>query len=181
MSLSVVGAQVGTTKVKEAFDTVVSILNKLNKIDKKHSVPVDQIKEKIELKIKEGISDFSFRVADIFSMNTPIGSKARLINDQGYRQLYQLRQAQYGIPVDVGFHRGAYKYSEGSPADFVPSIVHSKIASQQVKEDAFANYSVGDSFYITATGPAFVAFQQWGGKYEVVAPSISQIMAIYSR
>ena len=164
--------------------------------DKVHESLQKYTKE-IERKLIEMVAHFAYKVTEVASNNTPIGDQASIdIGMTGkepfktYYDYYSARKDKYNIALQVGFHRGAWQYSESedfkglfSPdinnASYNPDIVYNKISD---------SYKLGDTFYIGAIGPGFAALDGTYGATPssqqapngIIAPSISDIMVIYN-
>lgn len=105
-------------------------------------------------KLENMVVRFAEEVAIEASRNTPVGSP------DDYPKLYKLRRDKYGIPIESGFHAGGWTYSETSNIPFSPKIN----SASEMKNDVFGEvsnqYKIGETFYIGASGPAYVKLDQ---------------------
>lgn len=166
-----------------------------NNADKVHE-SLNKYKEEIERKLKGMVATFAYKVTNIAVDNTPIGDRESLaLGETGkqpfktYLDLYAGRQKKYGIPIQVGYHKNAWQYSESDNfiSLFSPDISDYSYNAESVYNRVQDNYNIGDTFYIGASGPGFAALD---GRYEspssqkapngIMAPSVSDIMVIYN-
>lgn len=105
-------------------------------------------------KLEYMVSRFAEEVASSASQNTPIGDAEQ------YPRLYRLRKDKFGIPAVEGFHKGAWVYSKTAIPVFSPRIYSNFEMKNDVFAEADATYQIGDTFYITASGPAYVKLEQ---------------------
>jgi hypothetical protein len=177
--------EIDTSKILEAEVKIRALGNALSKLDRKaRKFDTEKFRKNATRKMKTAIEKFSLNVAQILVNNTPIGSPERLETDRGYRRLYERRASHYGIVPEVGFHKGAWVYSETKNPQFNPEIRPESTVISEFRSNFRANYEIGDTFYVAATGPAFKYFQigfseSFGGG--VAAPSLNQIAMIYSQ
>jgi hypothetical protein len=183
--LSRLAVEINTSQILEAEVKIRALGNALSKLDRKvRKFDTETFMKNATRKMKTAIEKFSLNLAQILVNNTPIGSSERLETDRDYRRLYELRALRYGIVPEVGFHKGAWVYNETKNPQFNPEIRPVSTVISDFRSDFRANYKIGDTFYVAATGPAFKYFQTgFGGSFGggVLAPSINQIMMIYSK
>lgn len=133
-------------------------------------------------KLEAAVAGFAYEASFILVSNTPIGDDLLIATNASYRNYYQDRMNNYGLPMQAGFHKGAWEYTESSPS-FTTSINPYQGVPNGVYSSAGSSYSLGDKFYIAAKGPAFEVFEL--GKNDqapngVLQPSVAQIMKISS-
>lgn len=112
-----------------------------------------------KVKLKNMVEGFAEDVVVAASNATPEGNQADIDKPGKYRSLYLGRQKHLGIPLEAGFHRGAWGYSENNIFNF-----NNHVRSQtEMKNDFFgdfaSNYKLGDRFFVGAAGPAFIQLQ----------------------
>lgn len=107
-------------------------------------------------KLENLVSGFAYEFTLKASSNTPIGDEASLQDENGrYYSFYHQRMLDYGIPVEVGFHKGSWQYSEAaSGLQFTPSITEPENAASDALYSAQSQYKLGDTFYIGSLAPA---------------------------
>lgn len=121
-------------------------------------------------------------IANIASGNTPIGDSDSLEGNANYRRLYEMRQQRFSIPVEVGFHRGAWVYSETPSVDFSNKINSPSEMLQGVQADLYTSYQLGETFYIAAKGPAYGILNSGANRQApdgIVAPTVQEVIEIY--
>jgi hypothetical protein len=133
-------------------------------------------------KLEAAVAGFAYEASFILVSNTPIGDDLLIAINASYRNYYQDRMNNYGLPMQAGFHKGAWKYTESSPS-FTTSINPYQGVPTNVQSSAGSSYNLGDKFYIAAKGPAFEVFELGSNKQApngVLQPSVAQIMKISS-
>jgi len=128
----------------------MNITSNANKIAKQ----LEDFSKEFKIRLEGMTVKFAEEVAASAARNTPIGDA------QQYPALYRLRQDKFGIPAIEGFHRGAWVYSKSAIPGFSPSINTITEMQNDVFAEADATYKLGDTFYITANGPAYVQLEQ---------------------
>lgn len=142
------------------------------------------------------VSRFTENVVMLASERTRIGSQSSL--DQGaedatngisspersYFSMYQNREFTYGIDVKTGFHKGAWKVSNQSSFDFDPQHYSPSYSADAASASIEYNYSNGDTFWIGASGPAFLMLNDASNPgnhtgYSLGEITVQDIEAIY--
>lgn len=124
-------------------------------------------------------------IASIASDKTPIGDSASLNPETGnasYRSFYIARNKEYGLPVDVGYHRGAWQYSESPNFTFLPLINSADSVVQNVGADAYTSYHLGDTFYIGAVGPAYDILNSGANRQApdgILQPTLDEVIELH--
>lgn len=148
-------------------------------------------KADVERRMKNMVAGFAYEVTLAASEQTPIGSLSDLmagLSGQGskaqrnYAFAYKRRQRGYGIETDVGFHKGAWFYSEQPSAPFDPRIRSGLDAANDAYGDASTQYQIGDDFYIVSSGPGFEALNNGYSDQApdgIVAPALNTILKTY--
>lgn len=121
---------------------------------------LDQFVVDNKRKLEHMVAMFATELASEASDNTPIGDEYALANVDSYASWYDYRQKQYGIPAEVGFHKGSWQYSENQDLQFVPAIYEKASMLDDVQYEAEVNYKLGDSFSIGSVAPAIVQLEQ---------------------
>lgn len=97
-----------------------------------------------------------------------------------YAKLYQKREHRYGIEQEVGFHKGAYVYTESIRGLSNQTEVRDlNEMMSDIKSDFRVNYTLGDTFYIGASGPAYKYFEKGVIGQPVLQPTLRSVMLIY--
>jgi hypothetical protein len=108
----------------------------------------------MERKLVNMVAGFAENVATSASDNTPVGNATDLdeglSSDAGsagsYARLYLQRYRDNRIAPEVGYHAGAWKYSENLNLIFDPSILSKEQSTSEVLADTRVNYKVGQTF-----------------------------------
>lgn len=141
---------------------------------------LEEFSKEVERKMKNMVAGFAREVALAASANTPKGNAPdMLVEDSRYRQYYLDRQDDYGIPIESGYHSGAWQYSEGS-MNFTPVIFSASEMSNDVFNEAEASYQLGNSFSIGAVGPGYGALENGSSDQAhngISEPTFDQIRA----
>ena len=107
-------------------------------------------------RLENTVAGFAYEFTIKASSNTPIGDEVSLGDETSkYYSLYEQRMRDYGIPIEVGFHKGSWQYSESvSGLQFTASITSPEDAADDAKYSAQSQYKLGDTFYIGSLAPA---------------------------
>jgi len=114
-------------------------------------------------KLEGMVAGFASELARSVSEGTPTGNAGDLaeglasgVGSAGrYAQYYKSRENELGIETAIGFHAGAWVYSEDGKYPFDSNIYTEEQVESNVLSDARSKYKLGETFYIAATGPAF--------------------------
>jgi len=142
---------------------------------------LDEAAKVIERRLKQMMAGFAAEVASKASANTPIGNAEDAQNETTkYGMLYKNREKNYKIDADVGFHKGAFVYSESmlGTEDFNPNIVPVGLMLADIENMAESQYQIGDDFYIGAVGPGYAALESGSSDQApdgISKPTISDI------
>lgn len=148
-------------------------------------------KTEVERKLRGMVSMFAYAATRAIQEKTPIGDQASI--DAGemaangpqkdYYNLYAGRQRDYGIKTEVGFHRGAYEYSETGNFQFSPDVLEEYSAAEEVQNAVDARYAIGDKFFIGAEGPGYYALDKEASSAQapdgISGPAMQVISDIY--
>lgn len=142
---------------------------------------LEEYSKEVERKFKNMVAGFAREVALTASANTPVGSNDMYIENSKYRGYYLDRQNSTGIPIEPGYHSGAWQYTEGSP-DFIPVIFTSNEMANDVQNEAEISYKLGDSFAIAAIGPGYSDLEN--GRSDkapegIITPTLAQIQVAH--
>lgn len=142
---------------------------------------LEEFSKEVERKMKNMIAGFAREVAITASENTPVGSNDMFVENTRYRNYYLNRQDEYGLPIEPGYHSGAWQYTEGSPT-FKPVIFTTEDVANDVFNEAEVSYKLGDIFAIAATGPAFADLEN-GSSIQapqgIGIPTVAQIQTAH--
>jgi hypothetical protein len=143
---------------------------------------LDVFLNEMERKLESMVAKAASKLAEIASENTPVGDAEALEERESYRSLYVQRQKDYGIDIAVGFHAGAWVYTE-SDYSFDRNIYPIESVASNAMSDAVSSYRLGETFFIAGKGPGY-RFLENGGSPKapqgISAPTIDQIKAIYA-
>lgn len=118
---------------------------------------LEKAKQEIKKKLEYMIASFARDVTAAASESTPVGDSEAIVNKPSYRNFYLQRFKDYQIEADIGFHAGAWVYSEDQNYEFDRTIYTNEQAEGTTFATAKANYRLGEDFYIQATGPGYSA------------------------
>jgi hypothetical protein len=141
---------------------------------------LDKYIVELKRKLEAMVAGFAYEVTLILSSNTPVGDDFAIQNVIPYRRFYEMRNAATGLPLEAGYHAGAWEYTESSPT-FLTQIVDRQVSANDAYSTASYSYNIGDKFYIAAKGPAFNVFESGYNRQApdgILRPSIQQIMQI---
>jgi hypothetical protein len=122
---------------------------------------LEELIKTTERKLKNMVCGFAYEITLAASNATPIGDAESLAAGLGgakfgpgnYARLYRGRFTALKIPTKVGYHKGAWQYSETNVLAFKPEIIAKP--EDAAKAKAESDYKLGDRFFIAATGPGF--------------------------
>jgi hypothetical protein len=121
-----------------------------------------EYKAEVERKLKHMVVGFAQDVALAASEKTRKGHISEGGNTLAYINHYKQRAKAPpiggGIAPIEGYHQGAWQYTEGE-LQFNPAIYDQATMLGTVDYKAEANYKIGDTFTIGATGPAYEMLQ----------------------
>ena len=137
---------------------------------------LEEYKLVMKRKLENMVVRFATDIAASSSDNTPIGDNASIASDGAYRDYYLQRQQDYNLALEAGFHKGNWQYSESNNFSFRPIIYSYEEMKNNVYGEADMSYSLGDTFYIGASGPAYIQLEQGSG---IKSPTLSQIETAY--
>lgn len=118
---------------------------------------LEEAKKTITRKLEGMVVQFSVDMATVASGATPVGDEMSMqLPENGgnrrYRAYYEQRMDDYGIPIEPGFHRGAWEF--GIPK-FRPIINDVQGMLNDIGNEAEAQYKLGDTVVIGAEGPGY--------------------------
>ena len=144
---------------------------------------LEEYKLVMKRKLENMVVRFATDIAAAASENTPIGDDASIAVAGSYRDYYLQRQQDYDdLPLEAGFHKGNWQYSESNNFSFKPIIYSYEEMKNNVYGEADLAYSIGDTFYIGASGPAYIQLEQGLSTQApngIKAPTIAQIETAY--
>lgn len=147
---------------------------------KELEVSLDKYIVELKRKLEAMVAGFAYEVTVILSNNTPVGDDFAIQNVRPYRRFYEIRNAHTGLPLEAGYHAGAWEYTESNPT-FLSQVTPKDVAANDAYSTASYSYKLGDKFYIAAKGTAFDVFELGLNKQVpdgILKPSIQQIMQI---
>lgn len=118
---------------------------------------LEEAKKTITRKLEGMVAQFSVDMATVASGATPIGDEMSMQRPEDggnrrYRAYYEQRMRDYGIPIEPGFHRGAWEF--GMPS-FRPIINDVQGMLNDIGNEAESRYKLGDTVVIGAEGPGY--------------------------
>jgi len=192
--LSRVGVRIDTSEWKKADIALTGLGNALKRLARgKKEVEMPNFRKNATRKAKAMIYALAENVLLNLSMNTKIGDIDKLMAGAAegakkenptafqYFEMYKHRQTKYGLPMNVGYHAGAYTYSESRIPKFKNQITERDQMVANFKKDFMANFTLGDTFYVTALGPAYKYMNMGiiGQPEGIITPTLSSVMATY--
>lgn len=144
---------------------------------------LNQYKLEVERKLKYMVAGFAKELTDLASSNTPVGDAEALANRYSYRKYYEERQDSFGIEMDIGFHAGAWVYSQDGTPVFDNTIYPEENTSTKAFQQAKDIYKLGQSFYIAATGPGYYDLERSSSPKApmgIIAPTMQAVQGMYS-
>lgn len=143
---------------------------------------LEEYSQEVERKLKNMVAGFAREVALTASRNTPVGDLESMMTEHSrYRQYYLDRREDFGLPVEPGYHSGAWQYTEGSMT-FKPMIFTSSEMADDVFNETEASYRIGDSFAIGAIGPGYADLEEGrSGKAPngIGQPTVAEVMSAH--
>lgn len=109
--------------------------------------------EDVERKLKAMVAGFAGDMVESASTRTK-AIDANLLSTEKWQGIYEARQEKYRIPIEPGYHAGAWKYVDGQLTFDNPSIRSTSEASSDAVADARVQYKLGQTFSIGLIGPA---------------------------
>jgi len=185
VGLSRLSFKIDTSELLQGEIALNALGNSLDKLARKRkSLEMPKFRKNATRKIKGMVLALAMNVASYMSENTPIGDEKRINSPGKYRQMYEARYDKYRLPMQAGYHAGAYRFSESNIPEFKQgaAITEYKDMLSVVQKEFMSNYTIGDVFYIGAKGPAYKFFEQ--GAFDsapdgVIKPTLQQVMATY--
>lgn len=120
---------------------------------------LEEFTVKLKIKLENMVEGFAEDVVTAASNATPEGNQQDIDRPGKYRSLYLGRMKSFGIPLEAGFHRGAWGYSKNNLFNFNNHIRSQGEMVNDFYGDFSSNYKLGDRFFIGAAGPAFIELQ----------------------
>ena len=191
MALSRVGIRVNTAEMLEADIKLTGLGNALDALARRSkNVKLPPFRANAVRKLKNMVYALSENIILNMNVNTRVGDIERLMagysegasrEATAYRRLYEMRQDMYGLPVDVGYHAGAFQYSMSPAPAFVPEIRDQMEMLAEFWRDFYSSYKLGDVFYIAAQGPAYryMEMGKIGDVQGIIKPTIDSVMSTY--
>jgi hypothetical protein len=188
MSLSRIAFQVNTEDYKEASFRINALGNAIDNLSRKKKNPkVDQFKSYATRKLKNVVLELALSIARNAYTLTPIGDDAKIERgakgvsgkDAMYYWLYEYRNEDLGLPMQAGYHAGAWRYSESRTPEFKPEIRDMEKMLSDLKADFKANFTLGETFFIGAAGPAYKLFETGVIGQPITKPTIDLVMMTY--
>lgn len=104
------------------------------------------------------IKGWAYEFTLLASESTPVGDYASLFTNKRYARYYSEREAEYGIPFDVGYHAGAWSADVNDDIEFSTAINSISKVGTYAKQGV-ANYKLGDVVFVGAEGPGFESLE----------------------
>ena len=137
---------------------------------------LEEAKKLIQARLENMVAGFASDVAESASMATRKGDAGSLDTNKRYREYYIRRHDLTGLPIEVGYHQGAWTYSEGGDLVFKPVITDAELVPDLTLAKAKAEYRLGDDFKIGAVGPAYGVLQ---AQDDIEGTAIQTLMQVY--
>ena len=137
-----------------------------------------EVTRRLEYMVAMVAYDFVVALGD----NTPVGDQDGIENNKRYRKYYEVRNKQYGIPIEVGYHAGSWQFSPDGNLQFSTMISDVGDSANHAFNEAQASYQLGQTFYIGANTPAMVLLegrQSNMGQGGIVKPAVDKVMDLY--
>lgn len=141
----------------------------------------------IEQRLSSMVQTFTYKVALSAISKTPIGSV-----DEGtarYKQYYARRKEELGLSAIEGFARGSWSVdnvlnqTSMTNTEGYYGMSAGQDAAEKIFFDDLSKYRLGDSLYITNTGPYIDKLQDnWSAQTEelgIMEPTIEDVRNIY--
>lgn len=192
MSTSRLAIRINTVDFGEAEIKINALGNSLDKLARRSkNVKMPEFRKNATRKIKNMVYALAENILLNMSWNTQVGDIDKLLagyaaganpTQRAYRRLYEGRQSAYGLPVDVGYHAGAYGYSMTASPQMIPEIRDQQDMLADFKRDFYAKFKLGDTFYVAASGPAYKYMEQGviGSIEGIIKPTIASVMRTYA-
>lgn len=188
-----VGIKVTTSALLEAKKKVETMLGALSKIEKRaKNVAISSEKRLTNTikKIETSVFVVANNVITNLYTNTHQGDIESLMAgalnqgtqaERNYYKLYEKRKDDLGLPIDVGYHAGSYRYSESVVVQFAPIINDISDMQSDLKSALESQYSLGDTFYVMGVGPALGLIEsgQYGPSSGILKPTLDSVMRTY--
>lgn len=114
---------------------------------------LQQYADEVERKLKAMVAGFAGDMVESASTKTKVIDASVLATDK-WQGIYNKRREKYRIPVEPGYHAGAWKYVDGQLTFTDPNIRTTSEAQADAVSDAKAQYNLGQTFAIGLIGPA---------------------------
>lgn len=118
---------------------------------------LEDAKKTITRKLEGMVAHFAVDMATVASDATPVGDEMSMQRPQDggnrkYRAYYEQRQRDSGLPIEPGYHAGAWEF--GIPS-FKPIINDTQGMLDDIFNEAESMYRLGDPVVIGASGPGY--------------------------
>lgn len=135
------------------------------------SKSLQEYQAEVERKLKYMVAGFARELAQTASANTWKNQ-----DPERYMHLYKARaEAHRGMPMEAGFHKGAWTYTEGA-LTFNPTLYSPSDVVDKVEYLAQSQYKIGDTFTIGAVGTAYEMLQE---RDDIEGETISAVMTAH--
>lgn len=155
---------------------------------------INDYRTEVERKLKGMVAQFAYEASLAISDHIPIGDALSLAMGleskdpkdptAAYANYYKNRKRKYSIDTEVGFHKGALRYSEdGDFSTLITEIKDTTEMANDVFHAAISSYNIGDTFYIGAKGPGYTALESGSSEQApsgFIQPSEQAIIQLYS-
>ena len=135
-------------------------------------------------KLQNAVEMFAVDIAKAASQKTPIGDESSLVEGTKYYGYYDTRAKNLNIPIEVGYHKGAWQYSESGMLDFTPAVTEVSTMLDDVLNIAQMEYKLGDTFTVGAIGPGYAALEndsslQTNGQ-GIMQPALDVVTSVFA-
>lgn len=134
-------------------------------------------------RLENMVAGFAYEFVLALGNETPVGDDASIAIAGKYRNFYDTRQREFGIPMEAGYHAGSWQFSSDGNLQFTTMIVPVEGAANDAFNEAQAKYRLGQTFYIGANTPGMADLEGNSSKQtngdSISRPAIDKLMAIH--
>jgi hypothetical protein len=133
-------------------------------------------------KLENMVEEFAVEIAAEASKQTPEGNQSDIDKGFGsYWQYYKERNRYYRLPLETGFHKGAWEFSLSPNFSFSAHIRSISNMLNDVRNES-ESIVLGRDFFIGASGPGFYALDSMHSSAQapngIMKPTLAMIMSV---
>lgn len=132
-------------------------------------------------KLENMVENFAVEIAEKASQETPIGNQADIDKGSGRYWSFYKERLKLGLPMEVGYHKGAWDFSTTSNFPFIKRIRSVVEMLNDVRGES-ESVVLGKDFYIGATGPGFYGLEHTGLSAQapngIMKPTLNLILQV---